>query len=229
MKALDEQKEYYRARAEEYDEWVLRTGRYNCGLEQSHMWFHEVRQIIQALESLGNLGNVLEFAGGTGLWTRRLAQQADSIVVVDASEEMIAINRNRVGDSRVQYVHQDIYDFEMSEKYDTIFFSFWLSHVPSVRFQEFWAKVKEGLAPGGLIFFIDSLKENRSTAIDHVLPHEDDCETLVRKLNDGREFRIFKLFYKPNELSEKLGNLGLESHVIQTEHFFLYGCARAGE
>jgi len=227
--ALEEQKAYYRARAAEYDEWFLRTGRYNRGLEQSHQWFHEVQQVIHGLESLGHLGNVLELAGGTGLWTRRLVHQANSVTVVDASEEMIEINRDRVGDVNVQYIHDDIYDFEIQEQYDTIFFSFWLSHVPSARFEEFWEKVRKGLKPGGLYFFIDSLKENRSTAVNHHLPDEDDCETLVRKLNDGREFRIFKLFYKPFELEEKLAKLGLESHVTQTDSFFLYGCGRPAE
>ena len=41
-KILDEQLTYYRARAPEYDEWFMRTGRYDRGPEHSAEWFSEV-------------------------------------------------------------------------------------------------------------------------------------------------------------------------------------------
>ena len=221
--ALEEQKAYYRARASEYDEWFLRTGRYNRGIEHTNIWFHEIQRVIDHLERHAPFGHVLEFAGGTGLWSQRLAHHAESLTVVDASPEMIAINRERVNNNSVRYVHQDIFTFESEHQYDFIFFSFWLSHVPTARFDEFWEIVRKSLKPGGRFFFIDSLKEGRSTAVDHHLPNEDDSETLVRKLNDGSEYRIFKIFYKPDSLQEKLEALEFRAKVTQTDSFFLFG------
>ena len=196
--ALEEQKAYYRARASEYDEWFLRTGRYNRGIEHTNIWFHEVQRVIDQLDKHAPFGDVLEFAGGTGLWSQRLSQKADSVTVVDASPEMIEINRERVNNDSVCYIHQDIFEFE--------------SEI-----------VRSHLKPGGRFFFIDSLKEGRSTAVNHCLPDEDDSETLIRKLNDGREYRIIKIFYKPQELQKKLEGLRFKANVTQTDSFFLLG------
>jgi len=221
--ALSEQVLYYRARASEYDQWFLRTGRYDRGIEHTNQWFREVDVVVHELETFAPYGDVLEFAGGTGLWTVRLAPRAESITVVDASPEMIELNRNRLGNTPVTYIEHDIFSFDTDRKFDFIFFGFWLSHVPSDRFAEFWHLVRRCLKPGGSFFFLDSVKDPQSTAVDHVLPNEDHCETLVRKLNDGREFRIFKLFYRPQELQSKLEAMGWRAKVQQTENCFLFG------
>lgn len=43
---LKEQIAYYKARADEYDEWFLRQGRYDRGDELNQQWFAEVSQVI---------------------------------------------------------------------------------------------------------------------------------------------------------------------------------------
>lgn len=221
--ALAEQIAYYRARATEYDQWFMRQGRYDRGDEHTRQWFHEVAEVVFELESLQPYADTLEIAGGTGLWTARLAPKAHSMTVVDASPEMIAINRYRLGITHVNYIEHDIFTFEPEQKFDFIFFGFWLSHVPSERFDEFWASIRRWLKPGGRFFFIDSVKDGNSTAVDQVLPDEEDCETLVRKLNDGREFRIFKIFYQPDDLQARLEALGWRAKVRRTRNCFLYG------
>jgi hypothetical protein len=59
---LDEQIEYYRARAEEYDEWWFRKGRYDRGEEQRQAWFAEVAQVEAALRQAGP-GGALGWTG----------------------------------------------------------------------------------------------------------------------------------------------------------------------
>jgi demethylmenaquinone methyltransferase/2-methoxy-6-polyprenyl-1,4-benzoquinol methylase len=44
-----------------------------------------------------------------------------------------------------------------------------------------------------------------------------------RKLNDGRRFLIYKIFYDPAELQAKLEALGWRAKVSATDNFFLYG------
>ena len=223
--AWAEQIYYYRQRAAEYDQWFLRKGRYDRGDEHTTQWFKEVEEVVAELETFSPYGDVLEIAGGTGLWTVRLAHKSKSYTVVDTSPEMIEINRYRLGITPVTYIEHDVFTFEPDKQYDFIFFGFWISHVPSERFQEFWDRLRSWLKPGGSVFFLDSAKTPMSTAVDHVLPDEDDGETLVRKLNDGREFKIFKIFYRPEELTAKLDALGWEPRILQTENCFMYGSA----
>jgi len=63
---LQERIAYYRARAPEYDEWLLRQGRHDPGEEQNARWRAELEEVVQELVSLAPRGRVLELAGGTG-------------------------------------------------------------------------------------------------------------------------------------------------------------------
>jgi demethylmenaquinone methyltransferase/2-methoxy-6-polyprenyl-1,4-benzoquinol methylase len=219
---LAEQIAYYRARAGEYDEWFLRRGRYDQGPELNRQWFAEVAEVQAVLERQAPFGRVLELACGTGWWTEQLARHAASITAVDASPEVIAINRQRVHSANVTYKTADLFTWRSSEPYDLVFFSFWLSHVPAERFAPFWELVRTALAPGGRVFFIDSRYEQSSTARDQPL-EGNDAVTLRRRLNDGREFRIVKVFYTPDALAKRLRPLGWNVQIATTASYFIYG------
>src|SRR5581483_2906789 len=101
---------------------------------------------------------------------------------------------------------------------------FWLSHVPPERFDSFWDLVRACLAPGGRVFFVDSRRDPTSTAVDHQLP-VPEATVLRRRLNDGREFEIYKVFYDAPDLASRLRKLGWRCDVRQTDHYFLHGSA----
>jgi SAM-dependent methyltransferase len=222
---LAEQLDYYRARAGEYDRWWLRRGRFDRGPEANARWFAEAAELERVLERFDPGGEVLELACGTGLWTRRLVTYATHVTAVDAAPEVLAINRARVGDPRVRYVEADLFDYTpQPAAYDACVFSFWLSHVPDDRFAAFWDTVAGALKPGGRVLFIDSARADRSTAVDHRLPGEDE-QTMTRRLDDGREFQIVKRFYDPARLESDLADLGWECDAGATAEFFIYGTA----
>lgn len=251
---LREQLEYYRARAGEYDAWWHRTGRYDRGPEANAAWFAEQAETIAALDAFRPTGRVLELACGTGLWTERLAKYADSLTAVDGSPEMLALNAARLKAvvaergpaepvrgrdatapapskrerAQVKYVEADLFAWRPAERFDVVFFSFWLSHVPPERFAEFWRLVEACLAPGGRVFVLDSLHDAGSTAADHRLPPPTET-TLLRQLDDGREFRIVKVFYDPRGLAEQLATLGWTAEVRRTGRYFLYADVRRAE
>jgi methylase of polypeptide subunit release factors len=50
-----------------------------------------------AIDYVAPLGAVVEIAGGTGNWTIELAQLTDSMTVVDASPQAVAIAQGRSG------------------------------------------------------------------------------------------------------------------------------------
>ena len=220
--AEQEQIAYYRARAEEYDEWWLREGRYDRGPEWNARWTAEIAQAENALAGFRPAGDVLELAGGTGLWTQRLAGFADSLTVVDAAPETLALNKARLGSAPVQYIEADLFAWQPTGRYDAVFFSFWLSHVPPERFEAFWNTVRKCLRPGGRVFFLDSQYAETSTAADHQL-EGTDATTVQRQLKDGREYRIVKVFYQAEELAKRLMEIGWQVQVQMTPHYFLYG------
>lgn len=219
---LDEQIAYYRARASEYDDWWFRRGRYDRGDAQREAWAAEIIQLETALGEARPVGTVLELACGTGIWTQRIAPYATSVTAVDVSPEVLAINAGRVGSDRVRYVREDLFRWEPKQRFDFVFFGFWLSHVPPEHFEAFWTKVETSLKPAGRVFFIDSVRNHESTAANHVLP---DAEEIVaeRALDDGRRFRIVKIFYDARELQQRLEKLGWVGRVRTTGNYFIYG------
>jgi SAM-dependent methyltransferase len=223
---LREQLEYYRARAAEYDEWWLRQGRYDRGPAINAQWFTEAAEVRAALAAFHPSGRILELACGTGIWTEQLLPFSSRLTAVDASAEMLKINAARLGSSDIRYVEADLFQWQPAagERYDTIFFGFWLSHVPAASFEDFWELVRRCLAPGGRVFFVDSRRQETSTARDHVLPNPE-ATVLTRRLNDGREFQVYKVFYDPEDLTIRLRGLSWDLTVSQTPHYFLYGSA----
>ena len=220
---LDEQLAYYRARAGEYDEWFLREGRYDRGEEHRRAWFGEVAEVEAALAAAKPAGDVLELACGTGIWTRKLADTATRVTAVDGSSEVLAINAARLRRPNVSFVEADLFQWTPPATYDFVFFGFWLSHVPAERFDAFWNMVAKALRPSGTVFFVDSLAAPQVTSPDQQI---ESGGTVERRLNDGRTYRIVKIFYEPVELSARLSARGWEPAVRGTANFFLYGSAR---
>lgn len=221
---LRQQIDYYRERAGEYDEWFLRQGRYDHGPERNAQWFAEVSEVAAALDAFAPRGDMLELACGTGLWTQYLTRYAESVTALDSSPEALALNHARVADPKVSYIEADLFTWQPDRQYDVVFFSFWLSRVPPESFAAFWDMVRRALAPDGRVFFVDSLYAESSTARDHQLP--DQRETvLTRRLNDGREYEIVKVFYRPEQLHASLSELGWAAECHATANYFLYGSA----
>ena len=219
---LRQQLDYYRARATEYDQWWLRQGRYDRGAVLNAQWFADAAVIASALSSFRPRGRVLDLACGTGIWSQQLLPFASNLTALDASPEMLAINAARLRSPLVRYLEADLFQWRPSEQFNTVFFGFWLSHVPPERFAEFWQLVRTCLAPDGRLFFVDSRREPTSTAVDHRLPGPE-ATVVRRRLNDGRDFQIYKVFYDPCNLTERLSGLGWRFNIRQTDHYFIYG------
>ena len=100
---LKQQIAYYRARANEYDEWFFREGRYDRGEEHRRDWLAEVAQVQAALKQAQPNGRILELACGTGLWTQHLLPSSEELTAVDASPEMLDLCRKRLGSGAVEF------------------------------------------------------------------------------------------------------------------------------
>jgi demethylmenaquinone methyltransferase/2-methoxy-6-polyprenyl-1,4-benzoquinol methylase len=169
--------------------------------------------------------DVLELAPGTGIWTEQLVDRAGHLTAVDASTEMLAECRRRLGPAAVEFVVADLFGWHPDRTWDAVVFCFWISHVPDDRLDGFLAWVAELLRPGGHVFFLDGIPEAASTAVDHVLPDEGE-EVMVRRLDDGREVHIVKNFWPPADLEERCRVAGLDVEVRETATYFQYGVGR---
>ena len=109
MTLLQNQIEYYRARAPEYDDWFYRRERYDQGEAHTRQWQREIQHVRDQLYRITDLGHILELAPGTGIWTAELIQIGERVSALDASPEMIEINRAKLGSGRVEYQLADLF------------------------------------------------------------------------------------------------------------------------
>jgi len=218
---IKRQMEYYDARANEYNDWFFRRGRYDRGEKHRAKWFAEIETVREALRQSRPRGKILEFACGTGLWTELLAPSAKKLTALDSSAKALAICKDRVKSDNVEYILGDIFDWKPEEKYEFVFFGFWLSHVPESKFDSFWKSVADSLAPDGTVFFLDSRFTRESTATDHAPLKRDGI--VSRKLDDGTEYEIIKHFHDPESLTKRLCNFGWKCDIRTTDEFFIYG------
>jgi SAM-dependent methyltransferase len=200
-----EQVAYYRARAPDYDDVYLGKDWDRC------------------IEELPIAGDVLELACGSGHWTRLLAARARSVTAIDAAPEMLALARQRAKDLPVEFIQADVFAWQPPRRYDTVFFAFWLTHVPPARFAAFWSMVGAALAPGGLVCFIDSSSGERGS--EQVLA-DQSTPTVCRRLRDGTEHRVVKVYYTPGELVARLAELGWSTKIRETSTPLLVGTVR---
>ncbi len=222
----DEMIAYYAGRAPEYDDWYLRRGRHARGPVHDMAWQVDLDTATRWLDGVPFHGQIVELAAGTGWWSPLLAQKGE-LSMYDATEAPLMIARDRLTahDLRAHLHVRDAWA-EPDRTVDGLFAGFWLSHVPRERLAEFLGIARRWLRPGGTFAFIDSREDSHSGAADQPLSTEPGIAR--RRLADGREFRIPKIFYDPGELERALGEAGFDdAEVTTTDRFFLLGRAKA--
>jgi demethylmenaquinone methyltransferase/2-methoxy-6-polyprenyl-1,4-benzoquinol methylase len=193
---LREQAAYYRAQASEYD--------------LAYEGNEELRSLEVLADRLPIAGDVLELACGTGQWTRFLATRGHRVTAVDAAPEMLTRARESVAGLGVEFIEADLFGWRAPRRFDTVFFGFWLSHVPPERFGDFWDLVGDALAPAGQACFVDSRPGDM--AAEEVLV-EQPAPAVRRQLEDGSAHRIVKVFREPDGLARTLHGLGWSARV----------------
>ena len=221
----DELVAYYEARAPEYDDWYLRRGRYERGPIHDAAWNAELDAAGRWLDSLPISGQIVELAAGTGWWSPLLAAKGE-LSIYDAAEAPLDRARDRLLAHGLRaHIHTRDAWAEPDRQVDALFVGFWLSHVERDRLGAFLDLARRWLRDGGTFAFIDSLPDPQSGAADHAPPAADRS---VRKLDDGREFEIVKVYYTPPELEAALLEAGfVAAEVTTTGRFFVLGTAKA--
>jgi 2-polyprenyl-3-methyl-5-hydroxy-6-metoxy-1,4-benzoquinol methylase len=203
---LGEQIAYYRALAPDY---------LNQGLDLPGGDF------TNALDAFQPAGTVLELACGPGMWTSQLLRYATDVTAVDASPEMLAIAKARVGGERVRFIQADLFTWRPDRRYDVVFIAFWLSHVPAERFESFWSLVADCLRPQGRVFFADDAYRTPAELVEG-----PSSSTIRRQVPGGTAYRLVKVPHQPAELASRLRQLGWDIKVTTTAGPFYWGAGR---
>ena len=200
LEVIESQKRFYDLRAPDYATGAPSD---RSGTERDTGIPDRDRRAI--VDDLNATGGVLELGCGPGGFTRELARRARSVTAVDSSPKMLARNKFEVDRPNVRYLQADVFEWVPDATYDVVFFGFLLSHVPPGLFESFWRLVRTCLRPGGQVAFVD--EDDRVAHYDDVRV-ADGVPVARRRLGDGREFDIVKVFWEPHDLAAQLRDLG---------------------
>ncbi|ETF02136.1 methyltransferase [Advenella kashmirensis W13003] len=201
-------KDYYAARANEYDNIYLKPERQD-DLQDIRAWL--------TAELTGR--KVLEIACGTGYWTQFYAPSAQRVVAVDAADETLVIAAERVSPN-VQLLQGDAFDlpaFDMS--FDAAFAGFWWSHISRKDIVRFLTGLHGSLEPGAEIIFLD----NRFVPGSSTPIAEQDAagNTYQRRaLQDGSTHRVLKNFPTREQLLADISPHAKLSQYCEWEYFW---------
>jgi ubiquinone/menaquinone biosynthesis C-methylase UbiE len=209
---LSAQLDYYNSRAGECD----------LDLYQDPESMDRIERLLVRLKPSGR---TLELACGTGFWTQSLATMVQSLTAIDGSPEMLAVARQRLGDTPVNFVERNLFDWRPEERYDTVFFAFWLSHVPPGRFEAFWGTLRSALAIEGRVLFVDTgPKEAR---FERFVPGPG-IPMVERQLRHGTTYKVVKMLYDPTDLTQRLAAIGWTAEIRGVGETLFAGSAIPG-
>jgi demethylmenaquinone methyltransferase/2-methoxy-6-polyprenyl-1,4-benzoquinol methylase len=216
---------YYEGRAGEYDDWYMRRGRYARGAIHDTAWNAELDAAGRWLDGLPISGEIVELAAGTGWWSPLLASKGE-LWLYDAAEAPLERARDRLLAHNLRaHIHLRDAWAEPDRQVDAVVLGFWLSHVDRDRTAAFLALARRWLKPGGTLAIIDSLPDPQSGAVDHPAVVGDRA---TRRLDDGREFTIVKVYRDAAEMRGALHAAGFDdSRAETTGRFFVLASGKA--
>jgi ubiquinone/menaquinone biosynthesis C-methylase UbiE len=178
-------RDYYDARAGEYDDWYLGRGlfadRHRPG------WTKELAALQHALTLLP-WAHTLDVACGTGFLTRHLPGE---IVGLDQSEQMLEIARERV--PAASFVQGDALELPFADgAFERVFTAHFYGHLEQDERTRFLAEAQR-VAPE-LVVCDSALRPDRERE-----------EVQERVLEDGSRWTVYKRFFGAEELAAELG------------------------
>jgi ubiquinone/menaquinone biosynthesis C-methylase UbiE len=191
-------KQYYDARAAEYDDWYEGRGRFD-GLERPG-WDDELRELEGTVAALPP-ARTLDVACGTGFLTRHLRGQVTGI---DQSERMLGAARERLPEAR--FVRGDALDLPFPDRsFERVFTGHFYGHLEEPDRVRFLAEARR-VAPE-LVVVDAAVRPDRR----EVEPRQE------RILRDGSRWEVYKRYFRAPELARELGG----GEVLHEGHWFV--------
>lgn len=203
---------YYNDRAKEYDKVYLNPD------EQP-----DLAAATSLFQELFAQKTVLEIACGTGYWTQRIAQVAQSILATDINESVIDIARSGKNPDNVRFQKADMYTWNTAVRYDALFGGFIWSHIPLQDLDDFLQHTAGFVRPNGTMVFIDSKPVKNSKHDIRNISHTDEHGNTfqARALENGSKYLVMKNFPTPEFLTQKLSNISTDIRHVDLEHYWI--------
>lgn len=213
---------YYDERAPEYDEIYL-AGKGPASISDPLVYQEETLKLKQVVNELC-VGDILDIPCGTSFWLPSYGRHCTNVLLVDQSGRMLEESRRRaqqIGlEDRCQFLQTDISSFEWAgKKFDTILVGFFISHLRREEESVFLSQARDSLKQEGKLLILDSIWSQ-----ERAKTRKKEGEQ-VRRLNDGREFTIYKKYFTLSDI-EALGEAF--SLAIAIHHFGRTFCAFSG-
>lgn len=204
-------KDYYAARAKEYDKIYAKPERQQ-----------DLRAIEQWLPTKFADAEVLEVAAGTGYWTQFIAPVAKRILALDASQETFSIAKTRAGCAGVDWVVGDAYQMPLAgQKFDGVFAGFWFSHIPLEKLPAYVKYLNGFLKPGARVIFLDNLYvEGNSTPLSDRDAAGNTYQT--RPLADGSTHKVLKNYPTELELSDLVSSFSRQFSYTTWQYYWAF-------
>ncbi len=182
---------YYKNRAEEYEEIYLRD-------DPTRQ--EELRKLEELMKETLVNKKVLEIACGTGYWTRLLSETAQSIIATDKVQQVLEIAKEKQYLCPVSFHIEDAFKLSFKNaSFNGGLANFWFSHVPREKIDCFLTNFHRVLQKKSEIFIADNVYIP-SIGGELVIKKGDNNTYKRRKLKDGREYLILKNYYSFEDL-----------------------------
>jgi demethylmenaquinone methyltransferase/2-methoxy-6-polyprenyl-1,4-benzoquinol methylase len=183
---------YYDRRAGEYDDWWLGTGLFAA--RERPGWDVEVAELLAILERLPP-ARVLDVACGTGFLTRHLRGE---LTALDQSPGMVAIASARLPRARVVVGDATTLPFA-DGSFDRVVTGHFYGHLLAGEREAFLAQARRVARE-----LVRRLPPERG--VDSALGEGVETEQWQeRVLDDGSRHRVYKRYFRGEELAEELG------------------------
>ena len=188
---------YYEARAPEYDDWWLGTGRFE---ERDRPgWEEERAALVAAIAGLPP-ARTLDVACGTGYLTQNLPGEVTGL---DQSASMLELASARV--RTAAFVLSDALRLPFQDgTFERVFTSHFYGHLEEPGRTRFLGEARR-VAPELVV--VDSA----------LRPDVQPVEVQERILEDGSRWEVYKRFFEPPELLAELGG----GEAIYAGHWFV--------
>ena len=190
-------KQYYDARAAEYDDWWLGEGLH--ATRHRPGWHAAAAELCAAVAALPPR-RTLDVACGTGFLTQHLRGE---VTALDQSSSMLERARDRLPGAEL--VQEDALPLPFPDGlFERVFTSFFYGHLEDDDREEFLREARR-LAPE-LVVVDSALHED-------VVPER----TEERILKDGSRWEVYKRYFRAGELAAELGG----GEVLFSERWFV--------
>ena len=179
----------------------------------------DLEAIAERVADLLDGHTVLELACGTGYWTRRIAESADSVHAIDINETLLALARED-GPENVTFAQGDAFSLPAAVgEYTAVFAAGWWSHVRREQQEKYLAHLRAQLGKDVLLVLVDNCYVEGTTTVTARTDLEGN--TFQHRAVAGERFEVMENFPTDSYLRKKFAGAVREIRVRRNEYYWL--------